>query len=55
MALVGEMNYLTIDGDIYEEADAVAREMTLTATYTPATYDLAIEFASPANTDNEEF
>ena len=55
MALVGEMNYLTIDGNTYEIADEAARERSLTATYTSATYNLALEFDSPANADNEEF
>ena len=55
MALVGEMNYLTIDGNIYEIADATAREMDLSAIYTAATYNLALSFSPVESADNEEF
>ena len=55
MALIGEMNYLTVDGSTYEIADAAERNQTLTATYTSETEDLEITFTSAANADNEEF
>jgi len=55
MALIGEMNYLTVDGDTYEIADAAARLQTITATYTSATEDLEIEFTSASDADNMQF
>lgn len=43
------------NGAVYDIEDTIARQMQLTATYTAATFDLALEFTSPENADNEEF
>lgn len=46
-------------GSTYEVKDVVARTMTLDVTYTPGTNntpgDLAFNFTTAANADNEEF
>ena len=60
MALVGDMNYLTIDGDTYEIADAVARANQLTATFTETVVgsgvgDLSLVFDTAENADNMDF
>ena len=55
MALVGEMNYLTIDGNTYEIADAVSRAAEISATYTAATYNLTLDLSVAETADNEEF
>ena len=52
----GNISQITLpNGAVYDIEDATARAMQLTATYTAATYDLELEFASPASADNEEF
>ena len=43
------------NGTTYDVEDSTARQMQLTATYTAATYNLALEFDAPDNADNEEF
>ena len=43
------------NGAVYDIEDSTARQMQLTATYTAATYNLALEFDAPDNADNEEF
>lgn len=42
-------------GNIYDIKDEVARQMTLEATYTPATQDLELTFVTAASADNQEF
>ena len=55
MALIGEMEYLTIGGNTYEIADATSRSKELTATYTAATYNLALNLSAAEDADDEEF
>lgn len=43
------------NGAVYDIEDATARQMQLVATYTAATYDLALEFNILETADNEEF
>ena len=42
-------------GDTYDIKDEVARNVTLVATYTSNTKDLAIEFVTAASGDNTEY
>ena len=53
------MNYLEINGNTYEIADAEARAMDITATYTAGTGgsagNLTINISSSSSDDNEEF
>ena len=53
MALIGEMNYLTIGDKTYEIADEAARTRQLTATYTAATMNLAIDVESVEDSEND--
>ena len=55
MALIGDMNYLTIGDKTYEVADTTARSMQLTATYTAATLNLELEFGTAEDADEEDF
>lgn len=43
------------NGITYDIEDTTARQMQLNATYTAATFDLALDFTSVADSDNEEF
>lgn len=43
------------NGTTYDIEDTTARQMQLSATYTAATLDLALDFVSVADSDNEEF
>ena len=43
------------DGTTYDISDIIARSKQLTATYTESTLDLALEFGTAENSDNEEF
>jgi hypothetical protein len=43
------------DTTVFNIKDEVARQMTLEAEYTPATYDLELKFVTAASADNEEF
>ena len=52
----GNISQITLpNGSIYDIEDATARGMDLVATYTAATFDLAIGLDSAANADDEEF
>ena len=52
----GNISQITLpNGSIYDIEDTTARGMDLTATYTAATFDLELSFATPTNADNEEF
>ena len=43
------------NGSTYDIEDTTARQMQLNATYTTASLDLALEFSSAEDGDNEEF
>lgn len=43
------------NGTTYDIEDSTAREMDLVATYTAATFDLALSFESASDSDDEEF
>lgn len=52
----GSISQITLpNGSIYDIEDATARGMDLVATYTAATFDLALNIDSAADADNEEF
>lgn len=60
MALIGDMNYITIGSDTYEIADALARANQLTATFTETAVgsgvgDLALVFDTAENADDTGF
>ena len=43
------------NGTTYDIEDTAARQMQLNATYTAATFDLALDFSSAEDGDDEEF
>lgn len=43
------------NGTTYDIEDSTARGMDLVATYTAATFDLALSFESASDSDDEEF
>lgn len=52
----GNISQITLpNGSIYDIEDTTARATNLVATYTAATYDLALSLDSTAEADNEEF
>lgn len=52
----GNISQITLpNGSIYDIEDTTARQMQLTATYTAATLNLALEFSAAETADNEEF
>ena len=52
----GNISQITLpNGSTYDIEDATARATELIATYTAATYDLALSLDSAAEADNEEF
>lgn len=52
----GNISQITLpNGSIYDIEDTTARGMDLTATYTAATFDLALSVESADTADNEEF
>ena len=60
MADLGDISVITFpNGNSVSIKDAIARTMTLDVTYTPGANntpgDLAFEFTTAANADNEEF
>ena len=52
----GNISQITLpNGSIYDIEDTTARGMDLIATYTAATFDLALSLDSAETADNEEF
>lgn len=52
----GNISQITLpNGSIYDIEDTTARGMDLIATYTAATFDLALSINSATDADNEEF
>lgn len=52
----GNISQITLpNGSIYDIEDTTARGMDLVATYTAATFDLALSIGSAEDADNEEF
>lgn len=52
----GNISQITLpNGSVYDIEDTTARTMGLTATYTAATFDLALTIESAEDADDEEF
>ena len=52
----GNISQITLpNGNVYDIKDTTARGMDLVATYTAATFDLALSISAADNADNEEF
>lgn len=52
----GNISQITLpNGTVYDIEDSTARGMDLVATYTAATFDLALNIDSAADADDEEF
>lgn len=52
----GNISQITLpNGTVYDIEDTTARGMDLVATYTAATFDLALSVDAAEDSDNEEF
>ena len=52
----GNISQITLpNGTVYDIEDSTARGMDLVATYTAATFDLALSMETADTADNEEF
>ena len=56
MSVDGNISQIVLpNGTTYDIEDSTARGMDLVATYTAATFDLALNFEPASDSDDEEF